>query len=67
MILSVHCFRHVHCSARITFNSYSVEISLFVPQLSVTNRMMILKLLNFIFLEPQCFARQIPLKIGKED
>lgn len=28
---------------------------------------MILKLLNFVSLKPQCFARQIPLKIGKED
>ena len=66
MILSVHRLRHVHRSARFTFNSYSVEISPFVLQIT-TNHMMILKLFNFVSLEPQCFARQIPLKIGKED
>ena len=31
----------------------------------ITNHMMILKLLNFVTLEPKCFARQIPLKIRK--
>ena len=33
----------------------------------ITNHLMILKPLKFVSLEPQCFARQIPLKIGKED